>query len=416
MLGNTPFGFFRLGLIVSFALVMGLVSASCGDSGGASGGDGGEDPDGSSVDGGADSTVDSGPCAHQGELGDPCEDDCDCPVDARCRGISGQEVCSVPCEGYEDCAGARLGCQQDPICDMNAGACRCICEEATCPDGVCARGVYCLECVTSADCASHTCSEPDLDQPVCDPSTAECSCRGACGDGSCDGYEEATQSCPEDCTSPCQDGSVLPFSCTHGETVTWCRCESGAWVCEDPTLQCTGDTECARMGGSCAPSAGECYEGEPAADAHGCSGDSPVCCLAAECAGPGEEYYPGSGHCCAGLRALPSLELMSGMHPDVGGVMCFSTCWVQTCAPCGDGICQPHLAENFCNCPEDCSAPPYDLSCSDMSHECGTAYCWQDGETCHMETPLCQQGSCQWDSEQVPGAVCNTAERACEPL
>jgi hypothetical protein len=318
----------------------------------------------------------------------------------------------VSCERYSGCENANLSCA-NPICVMAIGACRCPCTDS-CPDGVCF-GEQCLQCAYDSDCESHACTNPETPNPRCRPDTHQCSCSGECGDGVCDDYEEAARTCPQDCAGPCVEGEVLPFSCQDGSTFVWCRCEEETWVCGEPANMCTGDTACAQQGGQCVATEGDCFEGEIVAESHGCSGSSPLCCMAPQCFGPGEQYYPTLGRCCAGLRSLPALELMSGMHPDVEGVMCFASCWVQTCAPCADGLCQPHMGESFCTCPEDCPQPPYPLVCSGPSIECGVAYCQQEGDTCYLNTPRCEQNACLWDREAHPNHICNTAERVCEP-
>ncbi len=375
--------------------------------------DGGDIDDGSTTDG----RVDGGPCEHSGELGDPCEHDCDCAEEFPCRGYPGKKVCSVVCNGYNQCSDGPLECELIAYCDLNIGACRCSCTENNCPDGVCFSG-QCVGCAVDEDCRWLSCDDdPALPAPRCRPDTEECVCAGVCGDGICDEYEEATNTCPEDCTGPCENGQTLPFSCMNGTVVEWCRCENEIWVCnENPTQQCEGDTECEQAGGNCVSQEDHCYEGVIAADAMGCTGDMDLCCVLPSCVGIGEHFYPVLGHCCPGLRALPPSSPSEGMIPGVEGIMCFASCWIMTCSTCGDGICQPQYSENFCNCPEDCPPPPYEMACSSVDRECGLPFCRQEAGGCEEHVPKCSENSCSWSVEVFPGSVCDGVKRRCVSL
>jgi len=369
-------------------------------------------------DGGAEDSGenDGGPCHHQGVLGDPCTDDCDCGLDTPCRGYPGKKECSIPCINYSDCDNSPMECDLSATCDHNIGGCRCLCTEANCPDGVCFGG-HCVGCAIDEDCAQLECEDdPILKKGRCRPDTQECVCGGSCGDGVCDEYEEVTNTCPEDCPGPCINGETLPFSCQSGKTIEWCRCEEESWVCQDPYQHCEGDNSCEQKGGQCVDSADHCYEGEIAGDPQGCSGDNPFCCQSSSCFGVGMTYYPTLGHCCPGLRALPAIQLMEGMMPDVDGVLCFSTCWSQTCSTCGDSICQPHYSENFCTCPEDCPPPPDGLVCTSSPMECGITYCSQEGDICEQYIPGCDEESCSWTVESNQGQTCDNIERRCVSL
>lgn len=412
---------------VGTVLFMGvaMLFAACGDDDGAgpdAGVDGavedGQAGDALPSDGGGEGdgevTNDGGPCAHEGKVGDPCTEDCDCEEVTPCRGYPGEKVCSHPCTSYDGCESVDMGCEVSTYCDMNIGGCRCSCTETSCPDGECF-GSQCVVCAIDDHCADLACdTDPDRPRPRCRPDTQECVCAGECGDGICDEYEEATNACPADCTGPCEEGTSLPFFCIGGEAVEFCRCQGGVWSCvPDPTVGCHGETACAQAAGQCVATEQECYEGAIAADAQGCSGDQPLCCQRETCYGLGETYYPTLGHCCPGLRALPAVELMAGMGSNPDDVTCFASCWSMTCAPCGDGVCQPHYTENYCNCPEDCPAPPYELSCLSAPMECGTFYCAQDGGTCRQHTPSCEQEECSFEIEEFPGQICDAVTRTC---
>ena len=362
-----------------------------------------------------DSATDAGDtaCPRDGKLGDACLDDCGCQADLACRGLPSETVCSVPCQTYPDCDGKPVGCA-NPFCDLSLGACRCICQEGACGAEYCMAG-YCIGCGADEHCKDHDCSAtPQTPRPRCRPDTETCVCSGDCGDGNCDGYEQALSACPEDCSGPCQNKEVLSFSCMNMETVPWCTCQNAQWEClEDPTLSCHGENRCIQMGGQCSDL--ECYEGTPAAEPHGCVDPSPLCCLPAECVGAGMSYYPYLGLCCPGLRAVPSRMPMADPMGDIDGVYCFDTCWALICAPCGDGACQLHMGENFCTCPEDCPHPPYTFACTGVG-ECGTAYCRQEGAACIQHTPRCADNQCQWSTQQLADHLCNPVTRACDPI
>jgi hypothetical protein len=367
------------------------------------------DPDGDALPDGADGDADA--CTGSGALGDDCADHCDCSAGLRCLGFPGATVCSTPCTTAAACADAVPDCT-NPFCELGLGACRCRClGPEDCPGEQCALS-YCVGCASDEHCAGTTCPSGT---PRCRPDTASCVCAGACGDGTCDELEAATLGCPADCPGPCIDGESQPWSCWDGSLVPWCRCESEAWVCEtDPVATCPGETECQRTGGGCVADAASCYEGTVHPEPLGCSGDSPVCCRNEVCVGPGGTYYPtGAGACCPGLLALSSVAPMAGMLPDPTQIACFASCWVLTCTPCGDGTCEPHLGENFCNCPRDCPTPDYLLGCSMGDSDCGLPFCRMEGDVCHQETPRCSAGSCTRETEDFPGRRCDCATRSC---
>jgi hypothetical protein len=109
--------------------------------------------------------------------------------------------------------------------------------------------------------------------------------------------------------------------------------------------------------------------------------------------------------------------LMENFDPNLEGITCEFSCWQRLCAPCGDGTCEYHLQENFCNCPEDCPPLPYDLVCSGTAEtQCGTAYCLQEGNNCHQEIPSCQQNQCTYDVQDLADHLCNPVTSACEPM
>lgn len=358
---------------------------------------------------------DAGPCAETGVLGDACSRDCDCVTDLACRGLPGQRSCSVPCTEQQQCATALPGCAS-ATCEITLGACRCLCETDGCGDDVCFGG-WCVGCARDADCAGHVCgTDPGLDTPRCRVDTGQCACGGQCGDGVCDPVERDERSCPADCDD-CQQNDQLLASCSDGLRVPWCDCDttggSGTWDCADPWDQCTGDTRCAREGGFCTGAAVDCFEGTVAATALDCEGDTPLCCAPEPCTEAGDDYYPMSGRCCPGLRAITSLAPMTGMNPNVSGATCYPGCWAMTCAPCGDGVCELHFGENPCNCPEDCPLPPDGLTCDTQHLDCGRPFCRQQGTTCHQETPRCQSGVCSRDVQDVAGAVCDRITDTC---
>ncbi len=367
------------------------------------------------ADGGVDASPDAGPCTHEGALDDPCTDDCDCAVELACRGWPGEQVCAVPCADYDQCQGAEIGCATDPGCDLNTGACRCPCQEGTCPTGQQCRSGYCVGCGDDEHCQDLTCTNPGADQGVCQHSTGLCVCGGTCGDGVCDEAEELGRTCPADCPGGCVEGEILPYSCPDTTEIAWCTCASGLWDCVDPETACPGDTACQRAGGACVDTPTNCYEGEVATDPQGCTGANPVCCAPLHCTAAGTTYAPYSpGLCCPGLKAISSVAIMESWDQEVPGMMCCSTCFVSICAPCGDGVCQLHLGETTCNCPEDCPVPPYPLVCSDVVPEaCGFNFCRQEGTDCYQSAPSCVSNVCQYDIQTIPNAICDPVTSLC---
>ncbi len=357
---------------------------------------------------------DQGSCTFSGAYGDDCTRDCDCKNEFACRGNAGQQTCLVACQSYDGCTNNPTGCASY-YCDMNIGACVCNCQTGDCDPQVCVSGI-CIDCGWDGDCAEFDCSgDPDLPDPLCQPDIQACVCSGKCGNGNCDSYEEAVNSCPADCSGPCVDGEILSFSCTNLQTVQWCVCTNSSWECDDPLPKCPGENQCIAQGGMCVDSVDSCYEGEIAAEANGCVAPSPLCCQPINCTGAGVSYYPGMGYCCPGLRAIPSRSMMTGMIPDAPeAISCCDSCWALLCAPCGDQVCQTYMGENFCTCPEDCPEPPYELSCHQSANDCGVGFCRQDGEVCHQETPNCNAGDCSWTTQDLSGQICNPVTRACQ--
>lgn len=78
------------------------------------------------------------------------------------------------------------------------------------------------------------------------------------------------------------------------------------------------------------------------------------------------EYYSGKveyRECCEGLTSVAPIDVIppEERNPEYEGrwiYMCklSEAPGVQTCIPCGDGVCQEEL-ENGCMCPEDCGEP-----------------------------------------------------------
>ncbi len=349
-------------------------------------------------------------CAGDGEIETPCASDCDCAGELVCRGYPGELACAVGCIASAACTPALVGCDTT-YCDLNVGACRCVCDvDGDCDGGHCHLG-WCVGCATDDHCALLDCT---VGVPRCDLDTEMCVCGGACGDGHCDPDEAGASSCPADCPSPCIEGEVMGWPCQEGGLVTFCTCTAGAFECvDDPASLCPAATACERAGGECTTSDGYC-EGTLSADPMECSGDSPVCCVPGSCTGAGRQYYPYFGVCCPGLRALPSLEPTEDYMTGTGCPICMASCWILTCAPCGDGACQPHFEENPCNCPEDCPRPPYEIGCSSYDEECGITYCRQEGTACRQLTPGCEAGACVVAEELHEGRICSPVTRRCE--
>lgn len=149
----------------------------------------------------------------------------------------------------------------DGLCDLTEDCVACLvdCGESasgTCGDGVCdaASGEDCLSCAT--DCAgrqlgppsSRFCcgdgagTNPVCDDPRCDTSGRTCvedTLLTCCGDGTCDGLEDAA-ACPDDCTatSSCDgDGT-----CEPGEDCVACAIDCAGLPSGPPASRfCCGD-------------------------------------------------------------------------------------------------------------------------------------------------------------------------------
>jgi hypothetical protein len=85
---------------------------------------------------------------------------------------------------------------------------------------------------------------------------------------------------------------------------------------------------------------GVCDEGENQCT---CPDDCPACLQE----GKGFEDFNTEGKCCGSLVPVPDAS-----YNDVTGECEASRCPCFVCTACGDGVCG--LAENQCNCPEDC--------------------------------------------------------------
>lgn len=327
-----------------------------------------------------------------------------------------QEIEGIRCEKWDDCSAANMDCESY-TCDFDIGVCRCMCDtNEDCGDEICYHG-YCVGCAEDAHCKELNCDTGSQTAPKCRVDTESCVCGGKCGDEVCDEAEEALGTCPQDCKA-CVTGQIKPFACMSGVEVIWCECKNSQWDCvEHPEALCEEQTDCARQGGQCVSDMQYC-EGKQASGSLDCSDPDPICCLPDECGVAGINYYPYFGICCAGLVAIDTNALMENFEQDNPGLVCFANCWSQTCAPCGNGKCEWHFDENYCNCPEDCPAPPQELICSsdDNPTLCGTEHCVQDGNDCIQKTPLCQNKECSWNIDRKSGWVCNSIIRKCQQM
>ncbi len=234
-------------------------------------------------------------------------------------------------------------------------------------------GCFCdAYCILLGDCCPDACSACGV-------------CPGVCGDGICEGTEDAC--CTADCPPACGDGI-----CGGGEDCT---------TCPDDCPECGVDLcgECAATGGACGQAPSGCWCDAACVTFKDCCSDScdacGVCgpdCGNGVCA-PGVEDnctcpadcppVCGNGTCdceesdatCPSECGCGATAGACGMAPE--GCFCDAACVglhdccadacdaCGNCDPCGNGVCAPFV-EDSCNCPADC--PPV---CGNGACDCG---------------------------------------------
>lgn len=292
-------------------------------------------------------------CGGDGECGEPCVDDSNCPTDEVCEDGTCTEP-PPPCVEDEDCEG-------NDAC--YGGHCLPPCPE----DGTGCSGGY--DDVDSG-CDPDACYDDGGDggdsTPPCIYDT-QCENGDRCEDGICQ---------PPD--SPCD------MSCPEGEI-----CDDG--YCQEPPTPCDDDSDC--PGGEVCES-GQCYPGEPP-----CQGaDCPECQWDADC--PGGQVCDG-GHCqdasppapCETDVDCPSGQICEGDYCDIP-------------EPCqDDGDCPNG---SVCDNTVDRCVPEHPPIPCDTAGDCPS------GDECTGGFCI-PPDTCQDDSDCYGGTVCDDVVQLCVP-
>lgn len=198
------------------------------------------------------------------------------------------------------------------------------------PGHECCQGLTSINAASFFNSSTRICITAVGSWPICAP----------CGNGLCDEPLENKCNCRQDCTQEPVCGNGI---CEEGEaSYRECTCS--------PSGQ--GDCECDIY------PYGECYCAPPEPDCSSSCVVKPGTCpqdCTLGCAGVGQE---GDIHgaewgqpttCCSGLKAVALSNVpYNGACPEI--IPAYGTQFL--CINCGDGICG--LAENKCNCPQDC--------------------------------------------------------------
>jgi len=353
---------------------------------------------------------DCGPqMAGEAELPQGCADgiDNDCDGQTDCADL---DPFPVGCSGDPACVGPFCG---DGVCDAPAeNSCTCP-SDCGPPEVQEVPGLTCTDGINN-DCDGQTdCEDPDCrdDDPIC--------AAVVCGDGVCDAPAENSCACPPDCGPP--EFQEFPgLTCTDGINND---CD-GQMDCEDPDCRddpiCAGpvcgDGVCATPAGenpcTCTPDCGPSEpEDHPAVCEDGLDND---CDGAIDCADPECAPFPpclgcnfnglcepslGENPCnCADCAEAENHPIVceDGLDNDCDGAIdcadpeCAGT---PTCPPgCNfNGLCEPPLGENPCNCADCAEAENHPIVCEDgLDNDCDGAIDCADPEC--AGTPTCPPG------------------------
>ena len=249
----------------------------------------------------------------------------------------------------------------------------------SCGDGVCGDGED--PCTCPDDCLTEEvcCQASDCPQPYCGPCCyVECvdfACTGdlwlddCCWNGECE-EGETPENCPDDCQVPCADDFDCPYKmkCQDGGCVDVGCVEKGGllpgaispeYLDHMATECCEGldqisyagnyDEDCQFVPLAGGPS-GACTEcGNGACEEQETKCNCPDDCPSTPCIPEGDaqcDYEDWTMECCPGLVPVSMIPV------DEDGQCGIALPCGFVCTRCGDGECG--IAENKCNCEEDC--------------------------------------------------------------
>ena len=248
--------------------------------------------------------------------------------------------CGNVCQGFEFC-----GSCGDGVCSFPENPCNCGADCAAGPGCVAAGEAISFQPGSPLCCPGLNvigCSEPNANG-ICDALCFDRQYCVACGDGRCDAPENAC-TCAIDCAGP-------PLPCSeNGQPVDAQRgscCDRNAFPLPAFAPDAAGACPFDNVGQIC----GNCGDGVcgPGENFCNCGFD---CQPGVACTGAGDVLDEGQlgAACCAGTMPV------SCAVPNRDGI-CLDSCFEsQSCAACGDGICDG--VENDCNCPADCANVP----------------------------------------------------------
>ncbi len=243
----------------------------------------------------------------------------ECDVDSQCgQGKSCVNHTCQWCDTPEHCAGASCNC-----CPKGAGAKATQCR----PLGADGGAPVCVECVTTADCASGVC---DLISGLCVDKLA---------------VHERSDCCGENCT-PCPMDAPFCIPNHLGEACASCRndldCKGGEWCLSGQCNPCVDDRRCGIRCETCGGDKPYCFGSQVADTAIcvRCNEDSE--CPGGTCNAMTHACEPACGASCAGGT------------PYCYGMACVE-CYADTQCPCG-GTCDAdtHTCSTSCKTNADC--------------------------------------------------------------
>ena len=313
-----------------------------------------------------------------------CDDGDACTADS-CHPTSGCLYDAVDCDDGDPCTADSCdplaGCVHEPTDCGGDPPCT---SHADCDDGdactfdLCSMG-SCLN-LPIPDCADESCV-----------SDGECDDGNACTEDFCDAGVCVNQSvscddgdaCTTDTCHPSLGCLNQPISCDDSDLCTTDTCNPSVG-CVHQAISCDDNNACTTD--TCSSSLGCRYQSISCDDYDLCTTDA--CDPASGCSY--QSISCDDGDPCT----IDSCDAGVGCLHEPGGCDSF----------CGDANCDP--AEDECNCPADCGAPPeWEFDCSDgLDEDCdGSADC--DDEDC-ADDPACP--ACL-----SPGVSCTTDEECC---
>jgi hypothetical protein len=316
---------------------------------------------------------------------------CATPTTSPCSPyVCGASACKTTCAGDGDCV-PPFTCQgaagaQSCALKKNGLACASLgqCISGNCIDGVCCGSPGCGPCMACNLSGNGTCAAVAAGTPApatycTDQGQASCGQTGKCdGTGLCQKYPDNTSCSTATCAAntstliqagTCQSGTCVkpPHDCSPYD----CNGVSACLTTCGSDTDCSGNTYCTGVGGSCVPTKAA---GQP------CAGDD-------QCG----THFCTDGVCC-GMRACPSCK---------------------ACNIAGDGSCAPVPAGT--PAPSTFCAPQAVATCGTNGLCDGSGGCqkYPDNTTC--SSAVCASTATLTLPGQCKSGSCVTAPKACAP-